>query len=523
MPGQGVKLSIFPRTAKIRAMPGKKKAAREAQRHRQQDGGAQASIQGRIRPAGSPVTQGSGASRLSQAGSLGIAPLALAWAAPLPVAPARWLAAGGGIALGALMLAAWLERAGRRRAERRLEAAMQELRSAGFQAQMLLEATEDGIYALDPEGHCIWANPATARILGYPSAAVLVGRQMHDVIHHTRADGSPFPIEECTGLQMLKERQRVMQAEELLWRADGTSFYADVRVNPMVREGEMVGAVVVFRDLTERMRLESQYRQAQKMEAVGRLAAGIAHDFNNLLSVITGYTELLLQRPALAANDEQRLRAIERASGRAAELTRQLLAFSRKQAVQATVLDLNDVVRGAEPMLLRVLGEDLVFEVELEPNLAPIKADEGQLEQVLMNLAVNARDAMPEGGRLRIQTAGAVLDAAAAEALNVAPGSYATLAVADTGVGMDAETIRHIFEPFFTIKPVGKGSGLGLSMVFGIVRQSGGAIKVESEPGRGTAMKVFLPVYNTAGEETTAPAAPDAAGAAADQPSASRA
>ncbi|MGH9542716.1 MAG: two-component system sensor histidine kinase NtrB [Terriglobales bacterium] len=377
--------------------------------------------------------------------------------------------------------------------EDRLQASEGEAREAAFQTRMLLESTEDGIYALDPEGCCLWSNPAAARILGYESPGLLIGRQMHEMIHHTRPDGTPYPVEECGGLMNLKAEQRIVQAEELLWRADGTSFYADVRVNPMVHEGKMVGAVVVFRDLTERLRLEAQYRQAHKMEAVGRLAAGIAHDFNNLLSVIIGNTELLLRQADFSGAKQQRLEAIRYAGSRAAVLTQQLLAFSRQQAVKPRELQLNEVVRSAKEMLGSMLGEDVAFEVELAPDLERVTADAGQIEQVLMNLAVNARDAMPEGGRLHLTTENATLDASAAGALGAKAGRYAMLAVTDTGVGMDEETRRHIFEPFFTTKPLGKGTGLGLATVFGIVQQSGGALAVDSEPGRGTAVRIFLP------------------------------
>jgi CheY-like chemotaxis protein len=251
--------------------------------------------------------------------------------------------------------------------------------------------------------------------------------------------------------------------------------------------------------------LEERFRQAQKMEAVGRLAGGIAHDFNNLLMVIQGYADLLADR--LPAGDSLRRNAeqIQKASQRAASLTQQLLAFSRKQILAPKVLNVHSVVADMEKMLRRLIGEDIHLETTSQKDLGLVKADRSQIEQVILNLAVNARDAMPGGGRITIETANVELDGSFTRVPQVlAPGKYVMLAVADNGTGMDAETQAHIFEPFFTTKEKGKGTGLGLATVYGIVKQSGGYVWVYSEPGHGATFKIYLPRIEDEAEESVA-------------------
>src|SRR5277367_1108379 len=274
-------------------------------------------------------------------------------------------------------------------------------------------------------------------------------------------------------------------------------------------EGELQGAICMALDITDRKQLEEQLRQAQKMEAVGRLAGGIAHDFNNLLMVIQGYADLLAERlpdgDPLRRNAEQ----IQTASQRATSLTRQLLAFSRKQMLAPKVVSMQSILGDMEKILRRLIGEDIQLETSSAPDVGLIKADRSQIEQVILNLAVNARDAMPQGGRLTIETANVDLDASYSRSPAVlAPGKYVMLAVTDNGSGMDAETQTHIFEPFFTTKEKGKGTGLGLATVYGIVKQSGGYVWVYSELGQGTTFKIYLPRIEdelaSAGRDTNA-------------------
>jgi signal transduction histidine kinase/CheY-like chemotaxis protein len=297
----------------------------------------------------------------------------------------------------------------------------------------------------------------------------------------------------------------------LIWRTkrccvkDGTRMEVEVSSQPVPFVGHRA-RLVLARDVTEHRRLETQLRQLQKMEGIGRLAGGIAHDFNNVLGVILGYGDRLLRR--LPEDERKEIREVMKAAEHAATLTRQLLSFSRKQVLEPRILDPNVVVQEIEGMLRRIIGEDIHLVTVLRQRGGAIKADPGQLHQVIMNLAINARDAMPNGGTLTIETADTELDESyAAEHLEVCPGPYVMLAVSDTGIGMDRETQSRIFEPFFTTKEAGKGTGLGLATVYGIVKQSGGHLWVYSELGHGTTFKVYLPRVANAAEGAQAPAA----------------
>jgi len=379
-----------------------------------------------------------------------------------------------------------LREAAGRRERRRAEAALREA-EAGYST--LVEQAPVGIYRSTPAGRFLSANRALARILGYDSPAELLGLDMTRDVY---AD----PAERQRLLDRDSYTEREYDEVEATWkRKDGRRLTVQLSVRA-VRDGS--GDVEYYetfvRDVTEQRRLEGQLLQAQKMEAVGRLAGGVAHDFNNLLTVILSYSDLLLEDLPPEIPDRADVAEIRKAAVAASSLTRQLLAFSRQQVLEPRVLDVNTVVASTEKLLTRLLGEDVSLTTSLAAALGAVKVDPGQLEQIIMNLAVNARDAMPRGGRLSIETANVEMDESYVHGHPLArPGHYVMLAVSDTGTGMDAATQARIFEPFFTTKEAGKGTGLGLATVYGIVRQSSGFIWVYSEPGHGTSFKIYLP------------------------------
>jgi PAS domain S-box-containing protein len=339
----------------------------------------------------------------------------------------------------------------------------------------------DAMVVTDDEGRFVEANPAACELYGCPRAELLKRKVVEFAEPGFHFDQVLAAVG-ATGH---------FRASHRVFRPDGTTREVDASTTGNVVPGRHFSAL---RDMTEHRQLEGQFRQAQKMEAVGHLAGGVAHDFNNLLGVITGYSELLKKRLEPEHVGQRALEQIRGAADRAAVLTRQLLAFSRKQVLEPKVLDLNEILAGVDKMLRRLIGEDVQIQTRFAADLWQVKADPGQIEQVIMNLAVNARDAMPKGGHLILETANTALDAAYAHTHSyVRPGPYVMLAVSDNGCGMDAETLAHMFEPFFTTKGPGKGTGLGLATVFGIVKQSGGHLNVYSEPGRGSTFKVYLP------------------------------
>jgi two-component system, cell cycle sensor histidine kinase and response regulator CckA len=356
-----------------------------------------------------------------------------------------------------------------------------------------VESAVYGLYRSSVHGKFLDVNPALVQMLGYSSPDELYSMEMARDLYVNADERKKF-VDEFS-------KSRRIDGVETRWRRkDGKVITVRLSGRAGLKyPGEPESFEMICEDVTERRMLEEQLLHSQKMEAVGRLAGGVAHDFNNLLTVIKGYSELMLneiqERDPMRGEVEEVLRAAERA----ASLTRQLLAFSRRQVLEPKVLDLNTIINNMEKLLLRLLGEDVELQVSLSPSLGAVKADPGQLEQVIMNLAVNARDAMPKGGKLTIETSNHVIDETyAREHAVVHAGQYAMMAVSDNGTGMDAETVSHIFEPFFTTKETGKGTGLGLSTVYGIVKQSGGYIWVYSEPGRGTSFKIYLPIVKSA-------------------------
>ena len=495
--------------------------------------------------------------------------------------------------------------------------AEQALRESEEKFRLLLNSTAEAIYGVDLQGNCTICNPACLRLLGYQAPEDLLGKNMHKVMHHSHANGVPYPQQECQIYTSFREGKPSHVTDEVLWRADGTSFPAEYWSYPMHKGAELIGSVVTFLDISDRKRAEQSLRQSeeryrvlfdrnlaavfhssggklldcneamcrmfgysreemlaldlrtlycdvndrdtgqkllyqngylknnqvelrrkdgivitvlanlnvlheegrqapgvvgvmleitevrrlqerllqsQKLEAIGRLAGGVAHDFNNLLMVITSYTEMLQSR--LASDDQARTdtQQVLKAADRAASLTQQMLAFSRKQMLSPKILDLNSVVDETAKMLKRLIGENIELRFAWSKPLWRIMADPGQMAQVLMNLSINARDAMPRGGTLTIATGNVSVDEGGIERrLYVSPGDYVRLSVTDTGIGISKDLQQRIFDPFFTTKEVGKGTGLGLATVYGIVKQSGGYLWVNSELGHGSCFTVLLP------------------------------
>jgi len=414
---------------------------------------------------------------------------------------ARWM--GWGISALALALALTLWQA---RSLRRAKQAAEQANAATSQAlsryQLVSRAAHGAMFECDLESGKVTWNEAVHLMFGYAPDAV--GSDMcwwEDRIHP--ADRERVSARMNTAIN---QGAPTWSDEYRFRRGDGAYAVVADRGHLLYDGGKAVRVVRAVMDVTAQRALEEQLREAQKMEAIGRLAGGIAHDFNNLLTVILGYNNLLEAACQPGDKAERHIHEIRQAADQAARLTQQLLAFSRRQVLRPEILDLNAVITDMARILRRVIGEDTELTVALAPDLGPVQADRGQIEQVVMNLCVNARDAMPRGGKLTLETANADLkeeDASRYPDLN--PGPFVLLAVADTGCGMDAETQARIFEPFFTTKEVGKGTGLGLSTSHGIVKQSGGSISVHSEPGKGSTFRVFLPrVMDPAAPHTTA-------------------
>ena len=382
-------------------------------------------------------------------------------------------------------------------AERRtVESALQRSRQ---QHQDIVNYASVGVLQTDLQGKIILANPALARILGYEKAEHLIGLNMADDVYwdSTQRGAVVERFDDLGG----------GGAVEIQWkRKDGSPIWVDAH-GRAVRDGAAPYFEGFIYDLTSRKQLESQFRQAQKMEAVGRLAGGVAHDFNNLLTVIASCTDFVLSDPTLAEAHRDDLTEVKKATERATSLTRQMVAFGRTQVLRPATINMNDRLTELLPMLKRLFETTIDIRIEAEKDLWSVRADPGQIEQVLLNLAINSRDAMPDGGTLTFTTENSVVDSnpSGVGMYRMNAGDYVLLRVRDTGVGMDEETQRKIFEPFFTTKEVGKGTGLGLATAYGIVKQSGGYVKVRTAPGKGAEFMIYLPRTDASPETPTLP------------------
>ena len=366
--------------------------------------------------------------------------------------------------------------------------------------KLISENAADMIAVVNVDGTRAYNSPSYQRVLGYSP----------EELRKTPAFEQIHPDDRLKVVEAAEEAKRSGQGRRVEYRMrhkDG-NWIALESTASVVRDssGQIGKLVIVNRDITERKQLEEQLHLSQKIEAIGRLSGGIAHDFNNLLGVIIGYTEALQKRMQPEAPFREAIDEIQRAGKRAASLTQQLLAFSRKQVLEPGILDLNAIASEVEKMLGRLIGEHIDLRLVLAESIGMVKADRTQIEQVILNLAVNARDAMPQGGKLTIETANVELDeASATRPRYLATGSYVLLKVRDTGCGMNPDVQAHIFEPFFTTKERGEGTGLGLATVYGVIKQSGGYVLVESELGKGTTFKVYLPRVAAAPERTKEP------------------
>ncbi|HMK60702.1 MAG TPA: cache domain-containing protein [Dissulfurispiraceae bacterium] len=372
------------------------------------------------------------------------------------------------------------------------------LRESKEKISLVLDSTFEGIYGVDLNGNCTFCNPSGIKMLGYNYENDLIGKNMHELIHRKR----DFPKEGYPAHEEMVIGQNIHKDKVLLWRADGTSFQAELWAHPIFKDGCLIGDVTTFIDITDRITLEKQLLRAQKMEAVGQLAGGIAHDFNNILTALMGYCSLV-QMKTKEEVTKTRIEQILGLADKAANLTKSLLTFSRKQVINPQLADLNEIVSSIGKLLRPLIGDDILLRTLLLHDELNVIIDKGQIEQVFMNLATNARDAMPHGGMLTITTEAVEIDKEFIEAQDYGEvNDYAVVSVSDTGTGIDDAVRDRIFEPFFTTKEVGKGTGLGLAMVYGIVKQHGGYINVDSKPKSGTTFKIYLPLAKSVKEES---------------------
>lgn len=376
------------------------------------------------------------------------------------------------------------------KAVQREQASREEVHRREVYFRALLENASDGVSSVDAKGNISYFSAPAQRILGYLPAEI-IGQSSFDFIHPDDLEKARVAFAE-----LLSQRGKVNTTELRIRTKRGGWHIIESTAQNLLHDPRIGCIVVNFRDVTERRRLEERLFQVQKMEAIGRLAGGIAHDFNNLLTAISGYTELLGKRLESQPDLLDNVNEIKKSVDWGGLLARQLLAFGRKQALQLEVLDLNQVIHEMEEIVKKFLTEKIKLELKLQSGLGRIRADRLQIKNVILNLVINAHDAMPEGGTLQIETSNTTISSGHNfESSDIEPGAYVQLSIADTGIGMDAETRSHIFEPFFSTKEAGAGTGLGLSSVYGLVKQSNGFVEVESAPGCGTRMTIFLPQY----------------------------
>jgi PAS domain S-box-containing protein len=373
--------------------------------------------------------------------------------------------------------------------------AEQALREAHDKSLLLLNSIAEGIIGVDAKGACTFVNAAATRMFGYARPEDLLGKRLHHIHHHSYADGRQYPAAECKIYRSLVSGEPVHCSDEVFFSLNGESFAVEYWCYPVRRAGRSNESVLTFLDITERRELEARVMRGQKLEAMGQLTGGVAHDFNNLLTVIMGNSELLVDK---LSDDSAQLRRlatlVASAAKRGSDLTKRLLAFGRRQPLDPKPVDLNALVEGMGQLLQRTLGEQIAITTATEPTLWRATVDPGQMESALLNLALNARDAMPAGGKLAIETANATIDEHYADRHSeIAPGEYVRVMVTDSGVGIAAENLGRVFEPFFTTKEKGKGTGLGLAMIYGFVKQSRGHVSIYSERGTGTTVKLYLP------------------------------
>lgn len=370
-----------------------------------------------------------------------------------------------------------------------------ELHVSQRQVRLLLDSTAEGIYGIDLDGKCTFVNKAFIDLLGYESAVEILGKNIHELIHHTYPDGTKYPAEDCLTCKAYKNEQGMHVEDEVLWRKDGSSLSTEYHSYPIFEGGECIGAVVTFLDNTIRKQQAEQIRRSQKMDALNQITTGVVHDTNNMLGVVFGYAELLgaalSDQPKLASHVHNIILAVKRST----KLTNKLLSVSRKNSTDVSKLDINLLLRNQQDMLEKILTSHIKLEYDLVEELWPVYLESGDLEDAIINLSINAMHAMQNNGHLIFQTKNVQVDAVKARGLQIDPGDYVVLSVSDTGSGMDMLEVEKIFEPFYTTKG-DKGTGLGLSQVYGFVHRAGGAINVYSELGRGTRFALYFPRYH---------------------------